>query len=148
MGFKRVCPPRQNYIVMDPNKEKKEERRKTVRIKKSLIALYSMEASGQKEKWDQTFIKNISEEGMMITTMKAFQQNATLHFLIKFPLQPFEWKEFRGKVIDSVALKTLHDDAVSNTYITRIEFLDLKEEQKELLRVYVAWFLSKEGGKP
>jgi len=123
-----------------------EEKRQTVRIKKALIAMYRFHNDVDKDSWDQTQIRDICEKGMLITTMKCFQPNDVLTFLVKLPMNPFQWIEFNGRVVESKDLKTVHDEAIVGTYITRVEFVGIKEEHKELMRVYIAWFLTKKGG--
>jgi hypothetical protein len=67
-------------------------------------------------------------------------------FLIKIPSRPLEWIEFTGRVVGSEGLKAISGVAVAGSHITRVEFINLKENQKELIREYIAWFLTKEGG--
>ena len=125
-----------------------EERRKSVRIKKVLVVRYGYGVDKDGKKWDITAIRDISETGMQIITIKHFHNGEVLNFLIKIPFRPFQWIEFNGKIVGSKEPKTPLDDSVLGVYLTRVEFLDLKEDLKELLRAYVDWFLTKEwGGK-
>jgi len=119
-----------------------EERRKAVRIKKSLTAQYSKD----KNFWDTTFIRDISEFGMQITTTGQLPTDAILTVRVKFPSKPFEWTEINGKVVGSTEMKTGFKESVASTHITRIQFVDLKEEHKKLIHEYIEWFLSKKGG--
>ncbi|MFA4842645.1 MAG: PilZ domain-containing protein [Candidatus Omnitrophota bacterium] len=118
-----------------------EEKRKAIRIEKSLVALYSKD----EKTWDMTHVRNISETGMQLTTMYSLSQDENLIFLVKIPFQPFEWIELQGKVVESTELKTVFEESVAGTQVTRIKFVNLKEEQKNLIREYVDWFLEKEG---
>ena len=123
-----------------------EERRKAVRIKKFLTVRYSYGVSQEHRKWDMTVIRDISETGMSITTAQHFPPNEVLTFLIKIPSKPLEWIEFIGRVVGSEELKSASGGAFRGAHITRVEFINLKGTQKELIREYVTWFLSKEGG--
>ena len=116
-----------------------EERRKSVRIKKALTVRYSYGVDKADKKWDITTIKDISETGMCITTRQRFSLNDILTFLIKIPSRPLEWIEFTGRVMGS-------EESRVDRHLTRIEFMNLKEDEKELIREYVRWFLTKEGG--
>lgn len=125
-----------------------EDRRKRVRIKKSLTAIYSyVDHKEDRKLFDETQIRDISEKGISAITIKAFKPQDTLTFLIKIPSNPLEWLEIKGKVVESKKLKTVFDESVADMHITRVEFMDLTDEQKKMIRVYVAWFLVKEGGK-
>jgi len=113
------------------------ERRESVRIKKSLTVYY---ANKDKEKWDMSIIKNISETGICITTNKNFTLDEIINFRIKLPSEPFQWLELYGKVMEC-------EGAISGIYITRAEFICLKAGQKKLIKEYIAWVLGKGGKK-
>jgi len=123
-----------------------EERRKSVRIKKFISVRYSYDADEGEKKWDITSIRDISETGMCITTQQQFLANDILVFLIKIPTRPLDWIEFTGRVVGSEALKVISGESVGSSHITRVEFINLKEVQKGLIREYIAWFLTKEAG--
>ena len=123
-----------------------EERRKSVRIKKMLTVRYSYGIDKGGKKWDITAIKDISETGMSITTRQRFSLSDIVTFLIKIPSRPLEWIEFTGRVVGSEELKAISGGVVAGSHITRVKFINLKEDQKELIREYIAWFLTKEGG--
>jgi len=123
-----------------------EERRKSVRIKKGLTVRYSYGIDKDGKKWDITAIRDISETGMCITTHKQFLPNDIITFLIKIPSRPLEWIEFTGRVVGSEKRMTIFGESVASSHITRVEFINLKEDQKELIREYITWFLTKEGG--
>lgn len=116
-----------------------EERRKSVRIKKALTVRYCYGVDKADKKWDITTIKDFGDVGMCITTRQRFPLNYILTFLIKIPSRPLEWIEFTGRVVES-------KESMVDRHLTRIEFINLKEGQKELIREYIRWFLSKEGG--
>lgn len=104
------------------------EKRKAPRIEKVLVAKYSP-SSQEADCWDSTMLKNISTEGILLYTKKAFACGEILKLLIKIPSDPFHWMEAKGKVVESLA------------NITRIEFAGLNEEQRKLIRDYVEWFI-------
>jgi len=124
-----------------------EERRKSVRIKKFITVRYSYGADNQEKKWDMTVIKDISETGMSITTCQQFSANDIVTFLIKIPSRPLEWIEFAGRVVVSEGMKSVFGESVAGLYITRVEFVNLKEGRKDLIREYINWFLTKEKGR-
>ncbi len=123
-----------------------EERRKSVRIKRFITVRYSYYVDKGEKKWDITSIRDISETGMCITTQQQFLANDILAFLIKIPTTPLDWIEFTGRVVGSEALKAISGESIASSHITRVEFINLKEMQKGLIREYIAWFLTKEGG--
>jgi len=110
------------------------EKRKSVRIEKSLMVKYSPEIDS-KDNWNVAFIKNISEEGMLFDTNKQFQAGDGLLLMLKIPLDPYNWVETKGSVIESRPY-------VGKTFLTRIKFISINQEQKSLIRSYVTWFLS------
>ena len=87
-----------------------------------------------------SIIKDISETGVCITTNKNFPLDEIINFRIKLPLEPFQWLELYGKVVEC-------EKALPGTYITRAEFIYLEVEQKELIKAYIAWVLGKGGKK-
>ena len=121
------------------------ERRKSVRIKKIITVRYSY-GIGDEKKWDMTVIRDISETGMCVTTHKQFFPEDTMAFLVKIPSRPLEWMEFIGRVVGSEKLANTPGMSFADTYLTRVEFVNLQDSQKESIREYIAWFLAKEGG--
>lgn len=116
-----------------------EERRRSVRIKKPLTVQYSYTLD-EKKIWDMSFIKDLSDTGMCITTNKNFLVNEIFSIRIKVPLRPLMAVEIEGRVVESKESKACG-------YVTRVEFINLKDDQKELLREYIAWILVKERSK-
>ncbi len=112
-----------------------EEKRKAQRINKSFMVQYCPEVAGGNKKWDMTTIKNISETGMCLTANKYFPLGSIMSFLIKIPFKPDEWIDFKGKVVSADQMP------LAGVYALRVEFVFLKEESRELLRQYVAWYL-------
>lgn len=105
-----------------------EEKRKSPRIEKVLVAQYSHEVDSI-SRWDSTTIKNISAEGILLNTNKNFEKDQLLILRFKLPFDPSHWLKAKGKVVESSQLKT------------RVEFVDLDEEQKKIIHEYVTWFV-------
>ena len=124
-----------------------EEKRQAILIKKTLVAMYTPDVDKDKKTWDATIIRDISERGMQVTTNKQFSPDEILTFFIKIPFRPFQWIEVNGRVVASDDLKTVFDESVAGAHITRVEFVDLKENQKELIKAYIEWFMDKKRGK-
>jgi len=124
------------------------EKRQAPRIKKLLVAHYSVPAADNIKSWDVSTVWDISEKGICISTREDLAIGTELDLLIKIPFRPFEWLEAKGKVVTAAAdLKTILDKCKSEASIARVAFVDLSEEQKTLIRQYVEWFLSKYGGE-
>jgi len=120
------------------------ENRKAPRIQKDLITMYGMQNNqGLVEKWDTTLVKNFSEIGMGFITTSSFSRGDKIDFMIKIPTHPFDWLRLYGKVIESVVLKGIGRNSISQTYLTRAEFIDIKDEEKKLIQDYITWFLNK-----
>jgi hypothetical protein len=115
-----------------------EERRKTARIKKNLTVQY---ASGDKinPKWEMSQIKDISDTGMSITTGQNFLADENLIIRLKLPTHPYKWIEINGAAIESKSFG-------GEYWLTRVKFIQLSSEDKELIKDYIAWFLIKERG--
>ncbi len=124
-----------------------EERRKSVRIKKALTVRYSYSVNKDEKKWDIATIRDISETGMSVNTQYKFSPNEIVTFLIKIPSRPLDWIEFTGRIAGTEDSKAASGEILTGTHITRVEFINPKEEQKELIREYIAWFLTKGGGQ-
>ena len=117
----------------------KEERRRSIRVKKPLTVQYNYTLDN-KTIWDMSFIKDLSDTGMCITTNKIFPKDEIFFIRIKVPIKPHLALEIEGKVVESKESKACG-------YITRVEFAGLKDDQKELIREYIAWVLVKERSK-
>jgi c-di-GMP-binding flagellar brake protein YcgR len=117
-----------------------EERRKSIRIKKPISVQYSYKENN-KWVWDMSLLKDLSDTGLCIGTNRCFSKHESFFLRLKLPLKPFESLELNSKVIES-------NKCQAGPYITRLEFINVTEKQKELIREYIAWILVKErGGK-
>lgn len=108
---------------------------------------YSYYTDKGEKKWDMTSVRDLSDTGMSVITNHHFSPNEIVTFLVKIPNMPLEWTEIAGRIIASGIVNSLSTETAS-VYLTRVEFINLKEEHKELIRRYVAWFLSQKGGGP
>lgn len=123
------------------------DKRKAERIYKSLIVSYGIENHlGVVEKWDITTIRNFSKTGMVFTSGYACADK--VDFMIKLPSHPYEPLRVRGRVIESSALRLANLETVTGTFLTRVEFIDLKEEDNKLLCDYVEWLIKNDPDKP
>jgi len=122
-------------------KNTEREKRNSVRIDKHFVVRYMTDI--RNKKWDETIAKNISEEGMQISTIKYFLSNEYISCLIKIPFRPFEWFELKSKVIECKKLRCKSKESIESTYITRVKFVNMKMELKNLIRMYIGWFLKK-----
>lgn len=110
-----------------------QEKRKSIRVEKPLLVRYSSEI-GSKDNWNIAFIKNVSEAGILFDTNKQFQIGENILLRLKIPLDPYNWMETKGSVIESLPY-------ISKTFLTRLKFICLNDTQRKLIRDYVAWFL-------
>ena len=105
-----------------------DEKRKVSRIEKVLTAQYSKD-SQEVTHWDSTTIKNISVEGILLHTSNIFTKDEILKLRFKLPFDPYHWLDAKGKVIESLQGKT------------RIQFIELTEEQRKIIHEYIEWFV-------
>jgi hypothetical protein len=121
--------------------DQKQEKRRAIRIKKQLMIQYKDEASVYK--WNMGAVKDFSEIGMFITTDEFFPVDTILNFRFKLPSNPFERLEIKGRVVVSEKRgDPLNQSSAIAGYSTKIEFMDIKPEQRELIRSYISWFLN------
>ncbi len=117
-----------------------EERRKSIRIRKTLTLQYCSELDKEKNIWITAMIRDISEGGVSFCADKNFLTGEILALRIKFPLNPFQYTELKGKNVYSQEL-------TMGMYLIHLEFIELQEEQKKVIKEYLTWILDKEGGK-
>jgi len=124
-----------------------QEKRAVSRAPKQLVIKYSVDADPQLRKWDISTIKDIGEKGVSFTVNGNMDLGLSVYMRIKLPLRPYEWLEVSGKILRSEEFRNIKNRAVPSASLIRVEFLDLRDEQKVLLQEYVSWFLSKYGGE-
>jgi len=108
------------------------ERRKASRIKIPLLIQYSRDSVT----WDISPVKDFSEAGAKIITRTKFSSGDNLKLKMRIPLKPSECQELYGKIIEC-------SESSTQMHVTRIEFVDLSEEQKTLMQSYITQFLNK-----
>jgi hypothetical protein len=109
------------------------ERRGALRIKRPLTVQYGYSPDRDKIKWDMSTVRDISSRGICISADRCFAAGEILYFRIRFPNISSKWIEFKGRVVESKA----------GGFITRIEFIDLDEDQKHSIQEYSRWFSGK-----
>jgi hypothetical protein len=123
-----------------------EEKRSSARVQKNLIIQFSFDAEGPSRKWDVSSIRDIGEKGVSFNAASKVPVGSIIHMLIKIPLRPFEWFEISGKLISVEEPKVTSAQEDLQTFLMRVTFLDLQDEQKTLIHDYISWCISKSGG--
>lgn len=101
------------------------ERRKYPRIEGRFVV--SVKASGANpEETEVTQTQNLSLGGMLITTNKLFDKGATLELEIRLPTSDNS-TTLSTKVVES------REKVKNYVYETRLEFLNMNEEQKQII---------------
>lgn len=119
-----------------------ENKRETSRINKSFVVMYRTRSDAP-GKWDVTTAKEISETGMRFTSKQGYPCGEMLEIMIKIPFRPAEWLKLAGEVVWNEELYTpIEEYASASTHIVGLKFTDLKEEEKNLVKAYVSWFLT------
>jgi hypothetical protein len=124
-----------------------DDKREVPRIKKSLVVHYALDTGGKPPKWDVTHIMNIGEKGIRMTVLKDFAEGDILNLNIKIPFKPFEPLTVKGKIITTEELTTVFGEGVADCKIASVGFIDIDEEQKDLIKEYVEWFHKRYGGE-
>ncbi len=112
-----------------------EERRKAVRIKETLFVQYCFDGSSGNKIWDITTVKDFSETGVSMKTIKAFEIGSPIFFRFKIPSRPLENIEVTGKVVG--CSKT----GQGTICLTRIEFDYLNKDTKTIFHEYISWVI-------
>lgn len=120
------------------------ERRKSERVKRLLIVQYAAEPDNFL-KWDMSTMKDLSEGGMLVTTSRNFPNGTVLKFRFQLPTEPHQKLTLKARVVCSENIVTKMGFVIDG-YSSRVEFLDMDDEQKAKLQKYVQWFTSKTGG--
>jgi len=98
--------------------------------------------------WDMTTIVTISESGLCATTMRECAVGEILSFEIKVPSRPLVPVKVRARVVKSAnRLTPFFEQSIAGTYFTRVEFVEMSEEDRQVISGFVKWFMSKQGGK-
>ncbi|MDP2831111.1 MAG: PilZ domain-containing protein [Candidatus Omnitrophota bacterium] len=105
-----------------------QEKRKTVRIEKTLIIQYA-QSTPEPLCWDSTTVKNISIEGILFNSNKVFDKNVKLQLRFMIPTDPYNRLEATGEVVESFANRI------------RVKFINLGEHEKKMISNYVQCLL-------
>ncbi len=122
------------------------DKREAKRVHKHLIIQFSADSGPLPRRWDISTVEDIGEKGVSFLAKGEFTLGETFHILMRIPLRPFEWFEVTGKLVGIEDAQIRDDDLDLKTFLLRISFLDLQEEQKVLIHNYVSCCLSKQGG--
>ena len=114
------------------------EKRKSERLRRPLIIQYSFKKE-DKEIWDESMINDISETGASFNASNRFTKGDVFLMKLNSPTNAEEKINIKAKVIDSAASSV-------GVHRTRVEFMEVPEEQKNLLKNSIAWFLDNAGG--
>lgn len=108
-----------------------QDKRKFLRTNKSLAVEYRED--GQEESSsNRTFLQDISVGGGCIITYRNYDPGHILNLRISIPVIAKQWVDIRARVI-----KSLYESGYR--YSTRMQFLDLNREQKNLIHEFVEW---------
>ncbi|MGE5307644.1 MAG: PilZ domain-containing protein, partial [Deltaproteobacteria bacterium] len=83
-----------------------DEKRRSIRIRKPLAVQFSVESPDGLH-WDESLIRDISENGMCLNTGTCMKAGEICVLRIRMPLLPQSFLELRGRVIDSVASRAI-----------------------------------------
>ena len=123
------------------------DKRKATRIYKNLIVSYGVQNHlGVVKKWDITTVRNFSKTGMVFTA--GYICDDTIDFMIRLPSNPHEPLHIRGRVIESSTLKLANTESINGTFLTRVEFINLKDEHSKLLSDYIELLIKNDSGRP
>lgn len=110
-----------------------QEKRKAVRVKRTLYIQYERLNNEENKIWDTGNVRDISETGASFIANKTFPVNHSISLRLRLPSNPTEWMDFSGRIVYSAESST-------GVHLTRVEFASLKEEHKQALREFVALF--------
>jgi hypothetical protein len=113
------------------------ERRRSRRVNAPFFVRIGYNVSESEKKWEEIVAKNVSENGLAVTTLHSYEIHSFLTLLLRIPTQAtLDWLETTGKVVDCTKV-------MNNAHITRIEFIDSNPEVKNALKKFVHWTLKK-----
>ena len=118
---------------MDPRKmEKRRAQRANVRFVVAYDA--QREESGNVRDVSQT--KNLSSGGMLLTTSKEFDSNTRFLLKVRLPTRP-EPLEIDAQVLES-------HQSTPQVFDTRVQFIRVEQQDRQILSDTVSYFLRKE----
>ncbi|MDD5347911.1 MAG: PilZ domain-containing protein [Candidatus Omnitrophica bacterium] len=118
--------------------KKREDRRRTVRVRKPLDVEYSV-SSRRTPSWAAGWLCDISETGMCMVSRPLPGRTGKLTVRIRVPIRPARTLTCGARIIAQTLLER-------STALIRIEFDPMDDRTRRLLREYIAWLLIKERG--
>ncbi|MBU0503761.1 MAG: PilZ domain-containing protein [Candidatus Omnitrophota bacterium] len=106
----------------------KKDERKFTRASKSLAVEYHEDK--KHGELIRTFMMDISVGGGCLITYCGYKPGQVLVVRISIPVNPEEWVDVRGRVVESLRKSNYK-------YSTRMEFVDLNHNQKNLIQEFV-----------
>jgi len=119
---------------MDNNKQY--DKRLSPRITRTFIIRHRPRQDGELFEWDECFIKNMSLRGCYCSGSHPYKEGDILDIQIQLPTAK-EPLRLTGEV------KRCHPDKPLGVYGIAIQFLDLDEQQKNIINETIAFFLHK-----
>ncbi len=129
----------QKLGMLDKDREKRED----IRINKPLTGMYAELNGPVPGEWDVTTVRNLSLGGAIFTTKVFYKSPSVLRLMLKIPSRPIGFMEFDAKVVESRELKSLEEFSIAGVYLTRVRFISVSPEKKEILKEYIEWFISR-----
>lgn len=120
---------------MVPNNEM--EKRKATRIKRSLVIQFTKDLT-MAQNWGISSAKDISESGVALISDIPLGAGDEIILRMKVPLRPFDWMIIRAKVIGC-------DRYTKESFTIRAAFVDINQENKDLLAQYIKSYLKQAG---
>jgi hypothetical protein len=114
-----------------------QEKRKTIRIRKPLYVQFGI-GIGSAVSWDMSLLKDISEEGLCLRTSMVLEKGQVCYLRFKVP-HAKEPMSFAAEVVESLPVS-------SRVALTRLHFQAVSDDDKRVLREYIALTLANERG--
>ena len=108
-----------------------EEKRKSIRIKRSLI-FRAKDIAGVSRVYS---ISNLNQEGICFISPDAFPEGESIEVSLKLPTRPNEWHQCRCKVLESKDI-TKFPGAFVSGWRTRVKFESVAESTAVFLKEY------------
>ncbi|HDZ77363.1 MAG TPA: PilZ domain-containing protein [Candidatus Omnitrophica bacterium] len=117
-----------------------DERRRSERVKQPLVVQYAYRRGENNEQlWDVAIINDISGVGASFNTSRKFKKDESMMMRMRIPSSPLGMLNIEGKTIGS-------SDSSVGVHMTRVEFVNLNEERKEIINSCIEWFAANKGG--
>ena len=118
-----------------------DERRRSKRVKQPLVVQYTYKRTEDNQQlWDVAIVRDISAVGVSFNTGRRFNKDEPIVMRMRIPSSSFGMLIIEGRTIHS-------GDSIVGVHMTRVEFVNLDEEQKETINKCIEWFADIKGGK-